>query len=153
VELECHRQLHAGVNAMSAAVLDQNNSQTSDPYGYVFSVGVEWQQQVADGIGGLLSGIELYDSFPDTVQVRIGVGSGFYSGPYVFTTTATLSAPNAGPPADNFIDTSAANIVLTPGEQLVIDVSASNSSCSSPLAEGCFRACWGKSCVCWGRSI
>jgi hypothetical protein len=100
----------------SAAVIDQNN------VGFLNGVvndTSEWQQQVTDGIGGQLSGVELYTASDvnDTFTVKIGIGSGFYTGPYAYTGTATVTH------AGTIVDTSAAGIYLTPGEHFVIDIS------------------------------
>jgi hypothetical protein len=85
----------------------------------------EWQQQVTDGIGGILAGIELYcapGTTIDTATVSIGLGAVPYLGAFVFTTTATFGQAGA------FIDTSSADITLTPGEVFVIDVSSGGSA-------------------------
>src|ERR1700730_2635740 len=100
--------------AVNASSIDQNNS--SPIVTNLNTFNNEWQQQITDGIGGLLSGVNLY-SFGgpgDTVQVRIGVGSSFFSGTYSFATTAPLS-PTAG--AATFVDVSGAGIRLAPGEK------------------------------------
>jgi hypothetical protein len=106
--------LLSGSMAARASVLDQNN-----PVGSVgLSDSLEWQQQVTDGIAGVLAGVTLYtNTVSDLDTVSIGVGSAFTTGPFAFTTTATLT------PTGTFIDTSAANIHLTAGEHFVIDVS------------------------------
>lgn len=122
-----------------ASVVDQQNLNT----GGGLNTGLEWQQQVTDGIGGVLAGVVLYGTsyIYDTgndigATVSIGLGSGWYTGSFAFTTTATLT------PGGTFIDTSAANIVLTPGEAFVIDVSGGSghalgsSSYPSPAYSG-----------------
>jgi hypothetical protein len=104
-----------------AGVIDQSNPQTYTGLA-TFN---EFQQQVTDGIGGLLVGIELYTAaFPpdqtpavhELDTVSIGVGPGFFAGTFSFTTQAWIE------PGGTYIDTSAAGIYLTPGEQFVIDV-------------------------------
>ena len=104
-----------------AGVIDQSNLQTYTG----LATFVEFQQQVTDGIGGLLVGIELYTAaFPpdqdpavhELDTVSIGVGPGFFAGTFSFTTQAWIE------PGGTYIDTSAAGIYLTPGEQFVIDV-------------------------------
>lgn len=104
-----------------AGVIDQSNLQTYTG----LATFVEFQQQVTDGIGGLLVGIELYTAaFPpdqdpavhELDTVSIGVGPGFFAGAFSFTTQAWIE------PGGAYIDTSAAGIYLTPGEQFVIDV-------------------------------
>jgi hypothetical protein len=96
----------------AAVVLDQSNP----PFAIGLNDRLELQQQVTAGKSGLLAGVELYgDSTSDLV--RIAVGDAFYTGPFAFSETVTLS--NGG----FFIDTSAANIDLSVGETFVIDVS------------------------------
>jgi hypothetical protein len=81
---------------------------------------LEIQQQVTDVHGGILAGITLYTLEGDDVDtVNIGVGNAFHSGnTYAFSQT-NLDVKSTG----TFIDTSAAHIVLTPGENFFIDVS------------------------------
>lgn len=109
------------VSAHANSILDQNN-----PPGNVgLNDGLEWQQQVTAGLGGVLSGITLYTaSGTDVDTVKIGVGSGFFTGQYSFETTVGI---NAG---GTFIDTSSANIMLNPGEHFVIDVSGGPGCCN-----------------------
>ena len=104
-----------------AATLDQSNLPNStglnDPF--------EWQQQVTAGIGGTLAGIVLFTiDGSDTDFVQIGLGPAVFSGSYAFSTTAIIV------PTGTFIDTSAAGIVLTPGETFVIDVSGGPGCCN-----------------------
>jgi hypothetical protein len=109
------------VSAQAGTVLDQNNP----PGNLGLNDSLEWQQQVTDGIGGVLAGITLYtQSGSDTDIVKIGVGPGFFFGTFAFTTTATIV------PGGTFIDTSAADIHLTPGEFFVIDVSGGPGCCN-----------------------
>jgi hypothetical protein len=120
----------------ASPVLDQNNPPGTSPSG--LNDFLEYQQQVTDGIGGILTGITLYTLDPtesDTDTVRIAViptpASGppvFYTGAYAFSQTQTLNSPTG-----TFINTSAANIVLTPGEEFVIDVSG-NPNTTGDLA-------------------
>jgi hypothetical protein len=80
---------------------------------------LEIQQQVTDVHGGILAGIDLYTVAGDDFDtVKIGVGNAFYSGSYAFVQT-NVDVKSTG----TFIDTSAANIALTSGENFVIDVS------------------------------
>ncbi|MGA3319140.1 MAG: PEP-CTERM sorting domain-containing protein [Candidatus Korobacteraceae bacterium] len=109
------------VSAQAGTVLDQNNP----PGDLGLNDSLEWQQQVTDGIGGELAGITLYtQSGSDTDTVKIGVGPAFFFGTFAFTTTATIV------PGGTFIDTSAADIHLTPGELFVIDVSGGPGCCN-----------------------
>ena len=109
------------VSAQAGTVLDQNNP----PGNLGLNDSLEWQQQVTDGIGGELAGITLYtQSGSDTDTVKIGLGPGFFFGTFAFTTTATIV------PGGTFIDTSAADIHLTPGEPFVIDVSGGPGCCN-----------------------
>jgi hypothetical protein len=113
----------AGV-AQAAMVLDQSNVGNPSTYGGLNDT-FEWQQQVTDGIGGELAGVELFAqpaAGTDTVTVSIGLGPGFYTGPFAFTTIATIT------PSGTFINTSAADIVLTPGEEFVIDFSGGSNT-------------------------
>jgi hypothetical protein len=113
--------MFAGSGAVQASVIDQINP----PSNVGLNDALEWQQQVTDGIGGTLAGIELYtNSGQDDVAVSIGLGSGFFTGSFSFTTTATISS------GGTFIDTSAAGIDLTPGDVFVIDVSNGPGCCN-----------------------
>lgn len=106
--------------AAQANTLDQSNTGT----GVGLNDASEWQQQVTAGIGGTLAGIELYGNYAsDTDLVRIGLGSGFFTGAFTFSTTATIN------PGGTFIDTSSANIVLNPGDTFVIDVTGGPGCC------------------------
>src|SRR5580698_2807733 len=99
--------------ARADMIVDQNN--TLDVGSGSVNDSFEWQQQVTDGIGGVLAGIELYtQDGNDSVVVSIGLGSGFYSGPFAFTIDTVIGS------SGTFIDTSSANISLTPGEAFVI---------------------------------
>jgi len=112
----------AFAGSAQAGVIDQSNPQTYTG----LATFVEFQQQVTDGIGGLLVGVELYttvsppddpsQAVPELDTVSIGVGPGFFAGPFSFTIQAWIE------PGGTYIDTSAAGIYLTPGEQFVIDV-------------------------------
>jgi len=106
--------------AQASPILDQNNP----PSGNLgLNDQLEFQQQVTDGIAGVLAGVTLFTkSGSDTDTVKIGVGSAFSTGPFAFTTTSTITT------AGTFIDTSAANISLTAGEHFVIDVSGNPSN-------------------------
>jgi hypothetical protein len=110
------------VSAHANSILDQNNQ----PFGNLgLNDGLEWQQQVTVGLGGILSGITLYtESGTDVDTVKIGVGPGFFNGQYSFTTTVGI---NAG---GTFIDTSSANIALNPGDFFVIDISGGPGCCN-----------------------
>ena len=111
----------AFVVSAQASVLDQNNP----PLNVGLNDGLEWQQQVKVGIGGDLAGITLYtNSGSDTDLVRIGVGSAFFMGTYSFSQTVSISSTGT------FIDTSAANIMLNPGQFFVIDVSQGPGCCN-----------------------
>jgi hypothetical protein len=74
---------------------------------------------VTDGIGGVLAGVELFNEAgsTDSLTVSIGLGSGFFTGPFAFTTNAAIAGYGS-----TYIVTSAADIDLTPGETFVIDV-------------------------------
>src|SRR5579863_9261908 len=108
--------------AQADSILDQSN--LSSDFGGINPM-IEWQQQVTDGIDGVLAGVELYSfpncgapgDCPDTVTVSIGLGTGFFSGSFAFTTTAAVVS------GGTFVDTSSADIYLTQGETFVIDVS------------------------------
>lgn len=109
------------VSAHANSILDQSNL----PNNLGLNDGLEWQQQITVGIGGTLSGITLYTgSGTDTDLVRIGVGSAPYTGSWAFQTTVGI---NAG---GTFIDTSSANIALSPGNFFVIDVSGGPGCCN-----------------------
>jgi hypothetical protein len=109
--------------ARADIIVDQNNS--AGVGSGSLNDSFEWQQQVTDGIGGVLAGVELFTlDGTDTVTVSIGLGSGFYMGPFAFTTTAAIGSDGT------FIDTSAAGIDLTPGESFVIDVSDGPGCCN-----------------------
>jgi hypothetical protein len=119
----------------AGTVLDQIN--LPNPNGGGLGDVPEWQQQVTDGMGGVLAGVEIfseqdcaqYYTFDcpytdvDTVRVSIGLGpapfnvNGPSAGTFAFSTTVTTSS------SGTFVDTSAAGIDLTPGEKFVIDVS------------------------------
>jgi hypothetical protein len=121
--LACSVAIVAGLSLASAAqatvVLDQNNP---PPGGGYMNDSLEWQQQVTAGATGTLAGITLY-GFGSSDQVSIAMGPAFNSGPFVFSQTVTLN--NAGA----FIDTSAANIHLTPGTTFTIDVTGGDGCC------------------------
>src|SRR5690348_18142678 len=80
----------AATTAEAVPVLDQSNPASG---GESFNDSLEQQQQVTDGIAGTLAGIELFalPGHSDTVTVKVGVGSGFYSGPFAFTASALLT--------------------------------------------------------------
>jgi hypothetical protein len=81
---------------------------------------LEIQQQVTDVNGGILAGITLYTLGGDDVDtVNIGVGNGFYPGSSYAFSQANVDIKSTG----TFIDTSAADIVLKPNDNFVIDVS------------------------------
>jgi hypothetical protein len=108
--------------AHATLILDQNN--TLNEGNTKLNDSFEWQQQVTDGVSGLLSGIELYTvSGSDSVVVSIGVGPAFDPGPFAFSTTVTIGS------SGTFIDTSGANIMLTTGEEFVIDVANGPGCC------------------------
>lgn len=109
------------VSAHANSILDQSNP----PNNLGLNDGLEWQQQITVGLGGILSGITLYtQSGTDTDLVRIGVGSAPFTGSWAFQETVGI---NAG---GTFIDTSAANIALNPGDFFVIDVSGGPGCCN-----------------------
>jgi PEP-CTERM motif-containing protein len=109
------------VVSAQASVLDQNNP----PLNVGLNDGLEWQQQLTVGIGGQLAGITLYtNSGFDTDLVRIGVGSAPFTGTYSFMTTVAIGSTGT------FIDTSAANIFLNPGDFFTIDVSGGPGCCN-----------------------
>ena len=110
------------VSAHANSILDQNNP-ASGSLG--LNDGLEWQQQVTVGLGGILSGITLYTiNGTDTDTIKIGVGPAFFTGQYSFETTVGI---NAG---GTFIDTSSANIALNPGDFFVIDISGGPGCCN-----------------------
>jgi len=115
--------------AQAAPVLDQNSA----PFGGSLYEALEWQQQVTAGVAGQLSGITLYGGGTN-VLVRLAQGDGFYSGPYAFSQAAVLAG------GGTFIDTSAANIMLTAGQHFVIDLSqgfgGNISTAASPYPGG-----------------
>lgn len=109
------------VSAHANSILDQNNP----PLSVGLNDGLEWQQQVTVGLGGILSGITLYtNSGTDVDTVKIGVGPGFFTGTYAFQTTVGINSTGT------FIDTSSANIALNPGDFFVIDVSGGPGCCN-----------------------
>ncbi len=109
------------VSAQASSVLDQNNP----PNNVGLNDSLEWQQQITVGIGGELAGIVLYtNSGVDTDDVKIGLGPGFYNGPWAFQTTVGIGT------SGTFIDTSSANIFLNPGDVFVIDVSGGPGCCN-----------------------
>jgi PEP-CTERM motif len=109
------------VSAQANSILDQNNP----PLNVGLNDGLEWQQQITVGLGGILSGITLYtQSGTDTDLVRIGVGSAPFTGAWAFQTTVGI---NAG---GTFIDTSSANIALNPNDFFTIDVSGGPGCCN-----------------------
>lgn len=118
-------------SAQAAAVLDQINQ----PGRGVLNESVEWQQEVTAGVSGQLAGITLYGAATDLL-VRIAQGDAFYSGAYAFSQTTSLAADGV------FIDTSAANIMLTAGQHFVIDLSQGSGGniffLASPYAGGHF---------------
>lgn len=97
--------------ALAAGVLDQDSA----PLGGRFLESLNWQQEVTAGLSGQLMGLTLYG---DGTSVDVGVSSGdaYQSGPFQFSGHATLSD------AGVFVDTSAANILLTAGDRFVIDL-------------------------------
>jgi hypothetical protein len=104
-------------------IVDQNN--TANEGNTSLNDGLEWQQQVTDEVSGALAGIELYTvSGSDSVVVSIGIGSAYDPGPFAFTTTVEVGS------GGTFIDTSAADIMLTAGEEFVIDVSDGPGCCN-----------------------
>lgn len=117
-----------------AAVLDQSSLGTDVGLNGIY----EWQQQVTAGVDGQLSAVTLWGI--GALTVRIASGSGFFTGPYLFSQTATfdLSETVDG----KLIDTSAANIFLHAGDQFVIDFisagdpNAGQGASSQPYAGG-----------------
>jgi hypothetical protein len=63
---------------------------------------------------------------PDTATISIGLGAGFFTGSFAFTTTATIVS------GGTFIDTSSADINLTPGETFVIDIADGQPASEPP---------------------
>ncbi len=109
------------VSAQADIILDQNNP----PLNVGLNDSLEWQQQVTVGITGQLAGITLYtNAGVDTDSVKIGIGDGFYMGPWAFETTVGIGSTGT------FIDTSSANIFLNQGEHFVIDVSGGPGCCN-----------------------
>jgi len=114
----------AGGARAGGAVLDQ--SAAPDSSNLLFDL-FEFQQVVTDGVGGTLSGLTLYgfnftfngqlifgDNQPDLVRIALdGPGVGL---DYLFSENVVLGFEGT------FIDTSAAGIQLSPGEQFVIDI-------------------------------
>jgi len=84
----------------------------------------EWQQAVTAGLTGQLTGVRLYST--GTAQVRIGLGSPFYSGPWA---ADIIAAPIDG----TIIDLTPYNIVMAAGSTFVIDVMASPSDIDYPI--------------------
>lgn len=108
--------LAAGSAALAAdGVLDQANLGMDVGLN---GVGYQWQQQITAGLGGRLAGISLWGV--DTARVRIAEGDAFSTGPFVFSQTVDFGPPGAG---KLFIDTRAANIILSAGDTFVIDLS------------------------------
>jgi hypothetical protein len=113
--------LALAVPAHANSILDQDNP----PNNVGLNDSLEWQQQVTVGLGGILSGITLYtQTGTDMDTVKIGVGPGFFTGQYSFETTVAITSTGT------FIDTSAANIVLNPGDFFVIDISGGPGCCN-----------------------
>ena len=98
-------------NAHAVAVIDQQNNA---PLNVGYCTGAcEWQQAITAGLTGQLTGVTLYGS--GVGQVRIGLGSGFYSGPWAADITG--AAVNG-----SIIDLSSYNIFVNAGDTFVIDV-------------------------------
>jgi len=117
--------------AQAGTILDQSTVSNPSTYGGL-NDSLEWQQQVTAGIGGMLAVIELFGDNNDTVTVSIGLGAGPFAGPFAFTTSASITQSGA------FIDTLAANILLTPGEQFVIDTSGGSGHTNAGLFNASF---------------
>jgi hypothetical protein len=105
--------------AQAGIILDQRHPISGS---VVLNDNLEWQQQVTAGRGGVLAGIDLFVSPNGFFTVSIGLGSAFFNGPFAFTISTDLFGPDGV-----FIDTSAANIHLTPGETFVIDLSSADA--------------------------
>ncbi len=106
--------LAAASAAQAAGLLDQSNPGGSAGLN---GVGHQWQQEVTAGVGGRLTGITLWGG--GSARVRIAEGDAFNAGPFAFSQLVAF-APNN--PAGLFIDTRAANIILSAGETFVIDL-------------------------------
>ncbi len=106
--------LAAASAAQAAGLLDQSNPGGSAGLN---GVGHRWQQEVTAGVGGRLTGIMLWGE--GAMRVRIAEGDAFSAGPFAFS---QLVAFEANSPAGLFIDTRAANIILSAGETFVIDL-------------------------------
>jgi hypothetical protein len=103
--------LLAGTQVFAAPIVDQQNN--APLYVGYCTGSCEWQQTVTAGLTGQLTGIMLYGS--GTGEVKIGLGSGFNSGPWA---ADILNAPIGG---NQLIDLSAYNINLTAGQSFAID--------------------------------
>jgi hypothetical protein len=112
-------------SASADAFLDQYVLPSGQPSNYGLNDSLEWQQVVTDGIPGLLAGVTLYSySLSPGNVVRIAFGSSFTSGPFLFSATTDLT------PSGTFVDTSAAGIYLSQGQQFVIDVRGAGGCCT-----------------------
>jgi len=117
-----------------ASTLDQNNAFGNGNANGSF----EWQQQVTAGLSGQLAGITLYDIYGETATVSIGIGDAFTNS-FVFSESVSLNGGSSGwNPGSTFIDTSAANIILTAGERFVIDESGASLPYSIDFANSSY---------------
>ena len=105
-------------NVQASLILDQNYS----PYGRYSLQARNYviRQQVTADMSGVLAGVTLWDLGTDTVSIIRGTLAA--PGTLLFQTTASL---NYGV----FVDTSAANILLNPGDQYFIQLSGGNIGC------------------------
>jgi hypothetical protein len=116
----------AAGDVQGAPILDQ--TPTGPAAGFGLDDTLEWQQQVTDGIGGILAGVQLFTApVADNLTVSIGLGPA-PTGAFAFTKTEAIS-----PPPGTFVDTSAAGIFLQPGETFVIDVSGGSGQGFFPV--------------------
>ena len=99
----------------------------SSPFGNAWFNGgtnvLVWQAEVATGIGGTLEGFEIEiqaANVGSTVDLAIKVGAGWNTGTAAWTGTATNTLVNTWERV--FLDTSAAGIVLNPGDLFVIEM-------------------------------
>lgn len=103
----------------SEGVLDQTNPGGSAGLN---GIGHQWQQEVTAGVRGRLAGVMLYGD--GAVRVRIAEGEAYHTGPFAFDGLFEFAPQSLD---GLFIDTRAANIILSAGDTFVIDLSESTS--------------------------
>lgn len=120
--MACVALVGLGDSAGATPLLDQNIPNTyphlmgGDDSGFGDARN-EWQQIVTAGLTGQLTGLKLYSS--GTAEVRIGLGSPFYSGPWA---ADIPSAPLNAPVDGKIIDLSPYKIFMSAGTTFVVDV-------------------------------